>query len=459
MTPWTLEQIAMATGGSVVGPPTVTVRAVGTDTRALSERDTLFVALRGVHDDGHAFLADAAASGAAAALVERELPAGLPLVVVADTWRALRDLAASERQRVAPRAVAVTGSVGKTTVKDLTAAAVGAALRVHAAAGSFNNELGVPLTLLGMQEDTEVVVAEIGARHVGDIAQLAPLVAPDVAVVTAVAPVHLEVFGTIDTVAAAKGELVRSLGADGLAVLNVADTRVAAMAAFAPSVLRVASDDPAADVAAEDVELDDLGRARAVAVTPWGRAPFALPVAGRHHVTNALLAIATACHLGVPLEAAAAALRGSTVSRWRASVERVGPYVLVDDAYNASPTSVAAALETLLAIRTTGVRWAVLGEMAELGPDAASEHRRIGALAARLGVDRLVVVGPAAGPIAEGARAAGGSIAVEHVGDAPAAVDQLRAELAAGDAVLVKASRVAALEHVSDVLRTVEVRG
>jgi UDP-N-acetylmuramoyl-tripeptide--D-alanyl-D-alanine ligase len=432
----------------------VVVDAVATDSRRLPAGRALFVALPGEHADGHDFVAAAAAAGAVAVLAER--PADdldLPVVEVASTWTALLELGAEVRRRVDPTAVAVTGSVGKTTVKDLTAAAVAAGRRTHAASGSFNNELGVPLTLLGLTDDVEVLVAEIGARHVGDIAALAPTVAPDVAVVTAVAGVHLEVFGTIDDVARAKSELVGSLGPDGLAVLNVADPRVAAMAAQAPAVLRVGLDVPDADVHATDVVLDRLARPRATAVTPWGDVEVVLPVAGRHQLGNALLALAVAGHLGVDLEAAAAALATTRVSPGRGAVTDAGGVVVLDDAYNANPTSVAAALASLVAIERTGRSWAVLGEMAEIGDTADAEHRRIGALAVELGVDELVVVGAGAAALAEGARAAaGGAGTTTRVREAAGAADAAElvlADVATGDVVLVKASRVAALESVA----------
>jgi UDP-N-acetylmuramoyl-tripeptide--D-alanyl-D-alanine ligase len=444
----TLAEVADATGGQVIGDPTRTVDAIATDTRALPGGDPLFVALRGEEVDGHRFLADALDRGAAA-LVERadgDPPGGL--VVVDDTWRAVRDLAAAVRARVAPRAVAITGSVGKTTVKDLTAAAAGARYRVASARGSFNNELGVPLTLLGLREDDEVLVAEIGARHVGDIADLAPLVAPEVAIVTAVAGVHLEIFGSIDAIERAKRELVEALGPEGVAVLNAADPRVAAMASHAPAVLTVGA--PGADLAAEDVRLDASAHPTFTARTPWGDTEVRVGVAGRHQVGNALLALAAAGHLGVDLAAAADAIGGATVSPWRGEVVRRGGLTVCNDAYNANPTSVIAALDTLVALRGDGRAIAVLGEMAEIGPTSADEHTRVGAEVARRGIGHLVVVGDGATPLADGARAAGlAPGAVVEVPDADAASAHLAAVVRDGDVVLVKASRVAGLETVA----------
>ncbi|MEX0835034.1 MAG: UDP-N-acetylmuramoyl-tripeptide--D-alanyl-D-alanine ligase, partial [Nitriliruptor sp.] len=372
-----------------------TVDAIATDSRDLPGGAPLFVALRGESADGHRYVGDVLDRGAVA-LVEQAGDHAGGLVVVDDTWQAIRDLGAHVRQRVAPIAVAVTGSVGKTTVKDLTAAAVSAGRKVSASRGSFNNELGVPLTLLGLDHGDEVLVAEIGARHVGDIADLAALVAPDVAIVTAVAGVHLEVFGSIDAVERAKRELVESLGPAGIAVLNGADPRVAAMASHAPSVLTVGS--PDADLTAADVRLDGSARPIFTARTPWGDTEVHVGVAGRHQVGNALLALAVAGHLGVDLVAAAEGIGGASVSPWRGEVTRRGGLTVCNDAYNANPTSVLAALDTLTTLAADGRSIAVLGEMAEQGPTSADEHRRVGGELADLAVQRLVVVGDAAAP-------------------------------------------------------------
>ena len=444
-----VEEVATATGGRLVGDGTVRIDDVSTDTRQLAD-GALFVALRGESADGHDHVPDAVCCGAGALLVERAVDdVDVPVIVVEDSWAALADLGVAVRRRVGPRTVAITGSVGKTTTKDLIAAAVGAGRRVVAARGSFNNELGVPLTMLALEQDTEVLVTEIGARHVGDIAALAPLVEPEVAVVTAVAPVHLEVFGSVEAVARGKAELVEALGPDGVAVLNLENEWVAAMADRAPCVLGYAIDADA-DVRAVDVSLDESARASFTAVTPWGRARVRLPLAGRHHVGNALAALAVAGHLGVDLADAAAALEHATVSPWRGEVVDAGGVRVLNDAYNANPTATIAALETLVAIRRTGRAWAVLGTMAEIGEQADAEHRRVGERCAALGVDRLVTVGEHADAYAAGAVAGGHDVeAIAEVADADAALEHLLAHLEPGDSVLVKASRVAGLERVA----------
>lgn len=444
--------------GSGPGPGNVVVEAVSTDTRRLRP-GSLFVALPGENADGHDFVADAAEAGAAALLVAREVGTALPAIRVDDTWEALARLGGEVRRRVDPLVVAVTGSVGKTTTKDLAAAAVGAGRRTVAARGSFNNELGVPLTLLSLRADTEVLVTELGSRGVGDIARLAPLVGPEIGIVTRVAGVHLERFGDLETVARAKAELVEALPRSGFAVLCADDRRVAAMAGetaadallYSAAEPRGGADDAPArrpDVWAEGVALDRYARASLTARTPWGSVAVRLPVAGRHHVGNALAALAAAALVGVPPEAAGAALAAAPVSDWRGEVDEVGGVVVLNDAYNASPTSVVAALETLVAVGGDGRRWAVLGVMAEIGPEHERAHRRVGRRAAELGVDRLVVVGEDAAAMAAGAGDAG-LAEVTVVADAAAAVEQVLGGVAPGDAVLVKASRAAGLEVVA----------
>lgn len=467
MIPLSLDALAAAMGGAVVAAPDDAARRrfdrVVTDSRALRVDGQheggagVFVALPGEHADGHQFVDAAIGAGARAVVVDRDLPWSTPLgdaavVRVADTWQALRALAHEVRNRVAPDTVAITGSLGKTTVKDLAAAAVGARRRVHAAHGSFNNELGVPLTLLGLDVDDEVLVTEIGARRPGDVASLADLVAPDIAVVTAIAPVHLEIFGTIDAIARTKGELVGALGPTGVAVLNTADPRVAAMAAHAPATIRVARDDLRADVHARNLRVDGHARPRATAVTPWGSTELVLPIAGIHQMTNGLLALAVAGHLGVEVDAAAAALATAPVSPWRGEVVQFAGLVVLDDGYNANPTAMESALQTLVAIERTGASIAVLGLMGEIGPTSVDEHRRIGRRCVELDVDQVVVVGPKATPIASGAREAGHTDVVE-IADPVSAGDHLADRMQPGDVALVKASRAAGLEVVAQRLR------
>ncbi|MFP5309318.1 MAG: UDP-N-acetylmuramoyl-tripeptide--D-alanyl-D-alanine ligase [Actinomycetes bacterium] len=461
MIPLDLATLSRAVDGTLrVGDPTTVVDAVETDSRRAGP-GALFVALRGEHADGHAFAADAAAGGASAVLVEREVDAGGAAVVeVPDTWDAIGVLAAHVRDTVDPLVVGITGSVGKTTTKDLTAAALSAGRRTVAAPGSFNNELGVPLTLLATRPDTEALVVEIGARGRGHIASLTPWVRPDVAIVTAVAGVHLELFGTVEDVAVAKAELVEALDADGTAVLNGADHRVRAMAERTDARVLLYGPEGTGDldVVVTDVELDRLARPRGTVRTPWGDVEVALPIAGAHNLHNAAAALAVAGATGVDLAAAADALADVAVSRWRGEVVDAGGVVVLNDAYNANPTAVAAALDTLVAIERSGRAVAVLGVMAEIGADHDLEHARTGRRAVAAGVDLLVVVGERAAAMASGAREdAPDPDRVVEVPDAEAALALLRDELVAGDVVLVKASRVGGLETVAAGL--VEARG
>lgn len=451
MIPLTATAIAACTGGRVIGDGSRTITTVCTDTRtrsAMSET-TLFAALRGETRDGHRFVDEAVEQGVGAVLVDRAVSSAPVAIEVADTAEALARLARTVRDAVDPRVVAITGSVGKTTVKDLIAHALSSTMRVVSSNASFNNELGVPLTMLELAADTEALVVEIGARHRGDIAPLAALVRPDVAVVTAVAGVHLEIFGSLAAIAATKGELVDALDADGVAVLNIAWPLVAAMESAAPRAVRVGD---GGDVWASDVRLDDRAHAHFVAHTPYGDAPVGAPLAGRHQVDNVLLALAVSGELGVPLDVAAAAIASAEVQPMRGQIVELDGRTVIDDTYNANPTAVRAALEVLVAIADGRPTVAVLGEMAEIGRTSVAEHEAIGRACAAHGVAQVVACGTAAEPIAAGARDGGVTevVALPSAQDAAEWVWQQSPENAV---ILVKASRVARLETVVENLR------
>ena len=447
MIPLRVEQLAAVLDARSVGlVPTTVVERVMTDSRVASDAPAAFFALRTAHADGHAHVDAASHAGAVVAVVDHEVDgAAVPQLVVDDPWRAIGRLARHVVDTVGPTVVAITGSYGKTTVKDLTAAALAPARRVVASRGSFNNELGVPLTMLDVTVGVDVLVAEAGARNAGDLTDLGRLIAPDIAVVTAVGPVHLETFGDEDGVAAEKSRLVTALGDSGTAVLNADDPRVAAMAALAPATLTVSATGAAADLRAHDVRTDPTGRVHARAETPWGSVDVALPLPGAHHLTNGLLALAVAGLGGVPLAAAAAALADATTSPHRAVLQRAGGVTILDDAYNASPPTVRGALRTLADLPCDGRRWAVLGEMAELGPDADAQHRAVGGACGVL--DVLVVVGAAAAPLADAAAALPEAPEVHRVADHGEAAELVRGAVRPGDAVLFKASRVATLDR------------
>jgi UDP-N-acetylmuramoyl-tripeptide--D-alanyl-D-alanine ligase len=443
-----------------VGSAQGRVDTIMTDTRVPASVDAaaLFVALPTATADGHDHVAAARASGARAALVSRVVnDAGLPQLVVDDTWSALATLARHNLDVSAPRVVAITGSYGKTTTKDLTAAALVTSLRVVASRASFNNELGVPLTMLEVGADTEVLVAEVGARNAGDLTVMTDLLQPHVSVVTAVGPVHLETFGDEEGVAREKGRLVEGLRSGGTAVLNGDDPRVRAMRPVRSpdgDVLHVSATGGPADLVASDVDLTSDGRVIARVVTPWGPTRLELPIPGRHHLTNALLALAIAGIHGIAPDTAAAGIALARTSASRASLHRVAGVTILDDSYNASAPTVIGALATLADLGVSGRRWAVLGEMRELGPTSTAQHREVGA-GCHGRIDRLVVVGAAAAPIAEGAIDAGlREQAVHRVSDRTAAMALLTGPtgLAQGDAVLLKASRAVGLDALATML-------
>ena len=426
------SDLATAVGGRLHGPDVV-VDGASIDSRAVRSGQ-LFVPIV-AERDGHSFIDAALAAGASAYLTSAPPgPAGTA-IVVDDTAAALQEAGRAARARLAPPVIGVTGSVGKTSVKDLLAGVLSQRLRTTASERSFNNELGVPLTLLGAPDDTEAVVVEMGARDVGHIAALCAIAEPTVGIVTRVAAVHTEVFGTIEDVARAKSELVRDLPADGTAVLNAADHRVAAMAAVTSA--SVVTFGEGGDVRADSLTLDHSLRGRFRMRSPWGDAEVVLAARGAHQVDNALASAAAALVCGLTLDDVVAGLAEAVLSPWRMElVTAPDGAVVLNDAYNANPTSVAAALESLAALPAER-RIAVLGVMAELGEIADEEHAAIGALAERLGIRLVAVDAPSYGG--------------EDVASVEEALDLLE-PLGPGDAVLVKGSRVAELERLAELL-------
>jgi UDP-N-acetylmuramoyl-tripeptide--D-alanyl-D-alanine ligase len=377
-----------------------------------------------------------------AVLGSRRTP--LPTVVVKDTRAALHLLAARvvARLRDGLTVVGVTGSQGKTGTKDLLAAVLSGTGPTVATIGSLNNELGVPLTMLRAEAATRFLVLEMGARHVGDIAELTGLVAPDVAVVLNAGLAHLGEFGSRAAIVRTKGELVQGLAPGGTAVLNADDPRVAAMRALTDGPVLTFGRAAHADVRA----LDRLGQPSCTLRTGAASAPVTLPLVGAHQALNASAAAAAALAVGVPLDVAAAALPTASLSPWRMEPRALAcGATLLNDSYNANPDSTRAALDALAAV-AGGRRIAVLGEMLELGDDSEAEHHAVGAYAAAR-ADVVAAVGEAARPIADGA----GERAVV-LADNDAAVDWLRGRLTADDVVLVKASRGARLDEVAAAL-------
>ncbi|WP_424887876.1 UDP-N-acetylmuramoyl-tripeptide--D-alanyl-D-alanine ligase [Streptomyces sp. XH2] len=463
-----LAEIAAIVGGQQHDIPDPDARITGPvviDSRAV-EPGSLFAAFAGEHVDGHDYAERAVEAGATAVLAAR--PVGVPAIVVADVERALGTLARAVVERLGTTVVGITGSAGKTSTKDLIAQ-----LLEHLGAtvwppGSLNNEIGLPLTALRATEETRHLVLEMGARGIGHIRYLAELTPPRVGVVLNVGTAHVGEFGGREQIAVAKGELVEALPAaadGGVAVLNADDPLVRAMTSRTKARVLLFGEAPDADVRAEDVHLTATGQPAFTLHTPTGCADVTMRLYGEHHVSNALAAAAVAHELGMPAEEIASALSGAgQLSRWRMEVtERADGVTIVNDAYNANPESMRAALRALAAMGAAaaakGARtWAVLGRMAELGEESLAEHDAVGRLAVRLNVGKLVAVGGREAAWLQMGAYNEGSWGEEsvHVSDAQAAVDLLRSELRPGDVVLVKASRSVGLEWVAEQLLAVD---
>ena len=435
---FTIEEVATATRGEVVGPD-VTVDGAAFDSRTI-EGGELFVPLV-AERDGHEFIAGAIDAGAAAYLTSRA-PLDrddAPAVRVDDTMAAFSRLGAVARDRLPEAVIGITGSVGKTSVKDLLAAVLDTTYRTTASAKSFNNEIGVPLTLVNAAPDTEVLVQEMGARGVGHIRSLCEVARPTAAIVTMVAEVHTSEYeGGLDEVAVAKGELVEAVPMDGFVVLNGADARVRRMARLTEARVLTYGVAGAGDVVAQKVAVDDDLRPRFRLATPWGTTDVQLGVHGVHQVGNALAAAAAGLAQGVPLEAVAAGLSTARLSPWRMELRRTsGGAVVINDAYNSNPTALDAALRCLAAVDADR-HVAVLGLMAELGEHSDARHAEMGELAEDLDIEVITVDCPAYGVGTD-------------VSTVEAAVDAV-GPLGPDDALLIKASRVAGLERLAAAL-------
>ncbi|MEE6297067.1 UDP-N-acetylmuramoyl-tripeptide--D-alanyl-D-alanine ligase [Georgenia wangjunii] len=454
--------VAAAVGGDLVGAPRdlLVDGTVVTDSR-LAQEGSLFVAVAGERTDGHAHAGAAHAAGAVLTIAERALD--VPHVRVADSVVALGELARVVLERLHAagtlRVVGLTGSVGKTTTKDLLGQVLGAAGPTVAPRESFNNEIGLPLTVLTATAETRFLVLEMGASGPGHIDYLTRIAPLDVAVVLVVGHAHMGGFGSIEGVARAKAEIVAGLRPDGVAVLNADDARVAAMAAGAPGHVLTFGRGEGAQVRATGVACDPDGRASfdletdAAGVRSSHRVHLRL--VGEHQVHNALASAAACLALGLDAGAVAAALaHAGAVSAHRMAVtERADGVRVIDDSYNANPDSMAAALRTLAAM-PAGRRVAVLGDMLELGDSAAADHAAVGALAARLGTDRLIAVGAHGEDVRVGAAAAGRGEGpapeVAVVADVAEAEALLGADLRAGDVVLLKGSNGSGLWRLAD---------
>jgi UDP-N-acetylmuramoyl-tripeptide--D-alanyl-D-alanine ligase len=452
MNPTPLATIAGWAGGRLTaGNPGIPISRVCTDTRALQPGD-LFIAIAGENFDGHDFIATAANMGAAGALV-RQKPTGLPpqfgIIEVADTIAGLQQVSSGYRDTLNLRVIAITGSNGKTSTKDLTAAVLAQKFCVQKTAGNLNNHLGVPLTLLNVSPQDEVAVVEIGMNHPGEIAPLAALARPEAAIITNIGVAHIEYMGSREAIAQEKGALAEAVPLDGTVILNADDDMTPSIAARCRAKILTAGI-TGGEVRATD--LRTLSDGMEFTLSHAGQSVRAtLPVLGEHMVRNAALACAAGIALGLTLEECAKGLRSLELSKGRLQQKQLGGFTVLDDSYNANPDSMVAGLATLASLPGSGRRIAVLGRMGELGGEAERGHRRVGNAAGDYKIAGLIAVGEQANWIAEAARTSGVEHVV-HVPDTASAVAALRDFGRAGDVVLVKGSRSAKMERVVEAL-------
>ncbi|HEV8662866.1 MAG TPA: UDP-N-acetylmuramoyl-tripeptide--D-alanyl-D-alanine ligase [Candidatus Methylomirabilis sp.] len=448
-----VKEVLEATGGALLaGSPAAAFATFSTDTRSLTP-GALFFALKGERFDGHAFLAEAVARGAAGAVVAAppgEGPRPPVLLRVRDPRHALGQVAGCWRRRHKVQVVAVTGTNGKTTTKEMVAAVLARRYRVLASPGNLNNLVGVPLALFRLAPEHEVAVVELGMSAPGEIGRLAEICEPDVGIITNVGEGHLEFLGSVEAVAAAKGEMLPFLGGDKTAILCADDPQSRPLLPRVKGRLLTFGLSGRADVRAGAIRVSKVRRTSFTLSASGGTARVRLPIPGRHNILNALAAAAAGVALGVPVKAIAAGLAAAPVQPMRMQrVSLASGAVAYNDAYNANPNSMAAALEAFAAVRGPGRTILVLGDMLELGAHAPEAHRRVGRLAASLGPDRLIAVGGSAAALAEGARAGGlpadRIVLCREVAEARVALAE---ETAPGVWVFVKASRGVGLERV-----------
>src|SRR5438128_8788974 len=449
MNPTSVERIAVLAGGKISGGDGTTfVEKISTDSRTLKPGE-LFVGLRGEKFDGHKFVEAAAKAGAAGAVVDLawtgQAPANFPLIRVQDTLQAYQNLAAKYRRSLSLRVIAITGSNGKTSTKDFTAAVLARKFRVTRTEGNFNNHVGLPRTMLEATSEHEVAVWEIGMNHPGEIAALARIAAPDAALITNIGIAHIEFMGSREAIAAEKGALAEAIGPQGSIILNADDpfskniaTRTHAKIIFAGTT--------AGTIRAGEITQSAHGSDFTILEgAPPCRSPLPLP--GLHMVQNAMLAVAAGRLFGLSLEEAAAGLVAAPLAKARLQIRQINGVQFIDDSYNANPDSMKAALRTLVELDADGKRIAVLGEMRELGKESARGHREVGETAAELGVDQLIAIGDMGAAIAEAAQQAGLE-KTAAVGSISEAAEMLTEITAPGDLVLIKGSRTARTERV-----------
>ena len=455
---WTAQELTDITRGKLHADPDLVVTGISTDTRELQAGDA-FIAIVGERFDGAEFATAALHAGATLVIAQRELD--VPCIVVRDTQQALGRIARAHLDGL-PRVevIAITGSSGKTSTKDLVAQLLATVGETVAPVGSFNNEIGLPRTVLSATEHTRFLVLEMGMRGLGHIAALCEIAPPDIATVLNIGTAHVGVVGSRDDIARGKAEILAALHDDGVAIINRDDAYAQLFRDRAPGAHREFGFDEG-DVHASDVRLDDLARASFTLHIDNASAPVTLQLLGEHHVANALAAAAIASACGMDIHAIAAALSAATPrSRWRMEHHELPNGVtLINDAYNANPESMRSALRTLAAMGRHRRTWAVLGEMRELGDTAIEEHDAIGRLAVRLDISHVVAIGDMGKLIQMGAAQEGswGDEAI-HVHGVDEAVAYVTARWQPGDVVLVKASRSIGLERVAEALMIAAAR-
>lgn len=443
-----LRLVLSATGGQLSGAAApAAFRGVSTDSRSPAP-GSLFVALRGERFDGHDFVAEALARGAGGALVSVEVEGAGPLIIVPDTLLALGALAAAHRAALSPKVIAITGSTGKTSTKEMAAAILSQGWRTARTPGNYNNEIGVPFALLDLDEACEAAVIELAMRGKGQIRHLVQMARPQVGVITNIGVSHLELLGSREAIAEAKAELLVNLPEDGAAVLYADDDYFSLLVERSPCRVISFGQRPGADVTVSDVLVNQDGSTLFRLRAHWGEEEIRLSVGGRHQAMNAAAAAAAAVAVGADPRWVAPGLAASAGAERRSRIVRApGGWTLIDDCYNAAPDSMRAALDLLVDIRGER-KWAILGDMRELGPLAPEWHREIGELAASSGLSGLVTVGELGRYIAEGASEfLGEGQVVQAAGNAEAAA-ALLGRLEPGDVVLVKGSRALKMEEI-----------
>ncbi|MEY2512348.1 MAG: UDP-N-acetylmuramoyl-tripeptide--D-alanyl-D-alanine ligase [Verrucomicrobiota bacterium] len=457
-----LAQIAKLAGGSISADDTsALVSRISTDSRTLRDGD-LFVPLRGDNFDGHKFIEQAAERGAAGAMVKEawkgKTPRGFALIRVADTLVGYQTLAANYRASLPLKVIAITGSNGKTSTKDFVAATLAKKFRVTKTEGNFNNHVGLPQTMLAANREDEIAVWEIGMNHPGEIAALAKLAAPDVAIITNIGIAHIEFMGSQEAIAEEKGALAEAVAATGTLILNADDAFSEEIAKRTRAKVLLAGIENGA-VRASDISQHSTGSEFTI-LEGAHRCRAQLPVPGIHMVQNAMLAIAAGRVFGLSIEECAGGLASTPLTKARLQIREIDGIQFIDDSYNANPDSMKAALRTLVELDADGRRIAVLGEMGELGSESERGHREVGEAAAALRIDELIAVGAAGAGIARAAQNAGleNSVAVDSADEA---AERLGKNAAPGDLILVKGSRSARMERVLEVFakrhRTEEV--